>query len=177
MVTVDPIARAYAIIGVPRGASRRELKKQYKRLVRQWHPDRWHNDPAGQAEAAVRMRAINDAYGVLEGLGPREPASKPESKPASDPASKPAAPSPRPHRALTKEELDAIVHSIGTESPFGGTMRVVIGVVSIAVAYLMIQPYRGSDLGFVLPDAGTMTMAGLIFAFGLAVLAYHKIQS
>src|SRR5436190_2233635 len=127
MATVDPIARAYAIIGLPRGSSTRELKKQYKRLVRQWHPDRWHNDPVSQAEATARMRAINDAYATLEGLGPREPASR-------------SAPSPKAHRALTKEELDAIVNAIGTESPIKGAVWMVIGILSMALAFFMIQP-------------------------------------
>ena len=65
-MAVDPVARAYATIGVPPGAPAHELKLRYKRLVRQWHPDRWTNDPAGQAEATIRMRAINDAYARLE---------------------------------------------------------------------------------------------------------------
>src|SRR5580765_3594644 len=176
--TVDPIARAYAIIGLPRGSSTRELKKQYKRLVRQWHPDRWHNDPVAQAEAAIRMRAINDAYATLEELAPGPPLrSRTAAPPAAPSATPSAAPAATAYRPLTKEEMDAIVNAIGTENPFRGTMRVVIGVASIAVAYLMIQPYRGAELMFVLPGAGTLTMAGIIFAFGIAVLVYHTIRS
>ena len=59
---VDPLAHAYATIGLRPGSSARELKQQYKRLVKKWHPDRWANDPVNQADAAQKMRAINAAY-------------------------------------------------------------------------------------------------------------------
>src|SRR6185295_7032560 len=145
---VDPIARAYAIIGVQRGASTRDLKKQYKRLVRQWHPDRWHNDPVGQADAAVRMRAINDAYETLEALAPGPP-------PASATASAKA------YRPLTKEEMDAIVDAIGTESPVVGAMRVLAGMVPVAVAVFMVSSSRGGAP----PSTGTLTTAAVLFVF------------
>src|SRR5436305_1870168 len=115
MPPVDPIARAYATIGVPRGASARELKRQYKKLVRQWHPDRYANDPVGQADAAVRMRIINDAYETLEQLLPAEP--------------RPAGSGRAPARSLTREELDALVNAIGNESPVPSMVQLVIGMV------------------------------------------------
>lgn len=154
---VDPIARAYAVIGVPRGASTRELKKQYRRLVRQWHPDRWHNDPVAQTEAADRLRAINDAYETLERLGPREPAS----------------PS-RAHRALTREELDALVRAIGTESPVIGTVRVLMGLLPMAGAFLMLQPRRSGHFLLVPPSTSDVVMAAMFFAAGLAILRWNK---
>jgi hypothetical protein len=164
MPTVDPIARAYAIIGVPRGSSTRELKKQYKRLVRQWHPDRWHNDPVSQAEAAVRMRAINDAYETLEALAPGPP-------PASAPASGTA--SAKAYRPLTKEELDAIVNAIGNESPVIVTMRILAGIVPMAVGVFMVSSSRGGAP----PSTGTLTTAAVLFVFGIAVLVYNKLRS
>ena len=107
------------------------------------------------------MRAINDAYATLEGRGPREPASR-------------SAPSPKAHRALTKEELDAIVNAIGTESPIKGAVWMVIGILSMALAFFMIQPKQGVDLTYEFPNAGTMTVAAMLFAFGLAVVAYYR---
>src|SRR3954470_16864378 len=104
----DPIARAYAAIGVRRGASARELKQQYKRLVRTWHPDRWINDPLAHAEAATRMRLINDAYATLVSLRMQE------------------RPLAAPHRALTKQEIDAIVHAIGTQNPVIRPIRTLV---------------------------------------------------
>jgi DnaJ-class molecular chaperone len=61
----DATERAYSQLGLLPGASADRLRKQYKALVRRWHPDRFAGDPQGQAEAAIRMRAINDAYHLI----------------------------------------------------------------------------------------------------------------
>ncbi|MCH7472392.1 DnaJ domain-containing protein [bacterium] len=50
----------YGILGVSRGASQEEMKKAYRRLARQHHPD-VNSDPA----AAERFKEINLAYEVL----------------------------------------------------------------------------------------------------------------
>jgi len=155
---VDPIARAYATIGVPRGASARELKQQYKRLVRQWHPDRWANDPVGQEDAAEKMRAINDAYGTLNRLLPRGPRATANA------------------RSLTKEEMDAIVQAIGTVNPVGSAIRVLVAMLSIVAAFLIIQPKRGVEYGLVPPSTGEVVLAAVLFVAGLAALYSHKIK-
>jgi curved DNA-binding protein CbpA len=56
------LRHAYAVLGLSPPVSEPRLKQRYKVLVRRWHPDRFQNDPAGQAEAAVRLRNINIAY-------------------------------------------------------------------------------------------------------------------
>jgi hypothetical protein len=60
---VDP----YALLGVPPGASERELARAYRRLAKRWHPDR-----AGE-DAARRMAELNQAYEIarLERRRPR----------------------------------------------------------------------------------------------------------
>ncbi len=50
----------YAILGVPRNASQEEIKRAYKRLARQYHPD-VNKSP----EAEERFKEINEAYAVL----------------------------------------------------------------------------------------------------------------
>jgi molecular chaperone DnaJ len=51
----------YQVLGVGRGASSDEIKRAYRRLARQYHPDVNGNDP----EAAERFKEISKAYSVL----------------------------------------------------------------------------------------------------------------
>jgi molecular chaperone DnaJ len=51
----------YDALGVSRGASQEELKKAYRKLVRQYHPDK---NP-GDKEAEERFKEIQGAYDVL----------------------------------------------------------------------------------------------------------------
>ncbi|MEZ0349083.1 molecular chaperone DnaJ [Thermus scotoductus] len=50
----------YAILGVPKNATQEEIKRAYKRLARQYHPD-VNKSP----EAEERFKEINEAYAVL----------------------------------------------------------------------------------------------------------------
>lgn len=52
----------FAILGTTPDVSLPELKRIYRRLVRQWHPDRFHGDPVRQREAKERLSLINGAY-------------------------------------------------------------------------------------------------------------------
>jgi molecular chaperone DnaJ len=51
----------YAILGVSKGVSDPELKKAYRKLARQYHPD---SNP-GDAKAEARFKEISEAYSVL----------------------------------------------------------------------------------------------------------------
>lgn len=51
----------YGILGVHLEATEDEIRRAYRRLALQWHPDR----NAGSAEATERFKEISEAYGVL----------------------------------------------------------------------------------------------------------------
>ena len=50
----------YATLGIERGADEESIRKAYRDLVRQWHPDR-NKDP----DAESKMKEINEAYAQL----------------------------------------------------------------------------------------------------------------
>jgi hypothetical protein len=171
--SVDPVARAYATIGLRPGASARELKEQYKRLVKTWHPDRWANDPISQAEASQRMRAINDAYATLHRLRVDEAPRRAEPKP---PAAQPIDHRPIPHRTLTDEELDAIVAAIGGDSFVSRAVSFLAWFAPMAAALVPIMPQRsGRVRSYALPNtARDWTISAVLFSTGVAVLLYQK---
>lgn len=51
----------YEILGVPKGASRDEIKKAYKKLAKQYHPDLNKDDP----KAAEKFKELSEAASVL----------------------------------------------------------------------------------------------------------------
>ncbi|KAG0235610.1 hypothetical protein BGW41_000711 [Actinomortierella wolfii] len=54
----------YKILGVPRSATKREIKKAFRKLAVEWHPDTYKGDlPKDQVEK--KMAALNEAYEVL----------------------------------------------------------------------------------------------------------------
>ena len=60
------LRRAYAVLELSPPVSASLLKRQYRKLAKQWHPDRYSTDPIGRAEAARQMREVNDAYRMVE---------------------------------------------------------------------------------------------------------------
>ncbi len=55
----------YRVLGVPSDASAEAIKRRWRDLAREHHPDRAAGDPAEQARLTARMARINAAYDVL----------------------------------------------------------------------------------------------------------------
>ena len=80
----------YAILGVTKSASPEELKKAYRRLAREHHPD-LHAEK-NKASASEKFKEINEAYEVLS--DPAKKAKYDELGPGWD-QERPAEPPPR----------------------------------------------------------------------------------
>lgn len=87
----------YEILGVDRNATPDEIKKAYRKLVKQYHPDLNKNNP----EAAKKMAEINEAYEVL---------SDPEKRKRYD-------------MYGTAEGVGDYAYQYSNESPFGDFFR------------------------------------------------------
>ncbi len=59
------IRNPYEVLGVSEGASAEEIKRAYRRLAKQYHPDLHPNDPT----ATEKMQQINEAYDMLSNPG------------------------------------------------------------------------------------------------------------
>ena len=57
----------YELLGIPKDASEEQVRKAFRGLAMEWHPDRNRS-----ADAAERFKEINEAYQVLIDLSKRQ---------------------------------------------------------------------------------------------------------
>ena len=58
----------YRTLGLQNGASLDDVKKAYRKMMRQHHPDKHSTDAQAEARAHDRAQAINEAYRELTAL-------------------------------------------------------------------------------------------------------------
>jgi DnaJ domain len=146
----DDVRRAYAVFGLRPGAPPTQVRRRYKALARQWHPDRHAREPRNQAEAASRMQEINAAYRRLTDHLARQ-GPRPSASAATLEGDRGDAASGRP---LSREELDRMVRAIGSEGPIdwlldglgrvGGAVKVlVVGLfLAVGLSRLALRAWR-----------------------------------
>lgn len=54
----------YEVLGVSKGASKEDIKKAYRELVKKYHPDQYGDNPL-RSLAEEKMKEINEAYDYL----------------------------------------------------------------------------------------------------------------
>lgn len=158
----ERIARAYATLGVPADASEEQTTREYRRLVKRWHPDQYATDPQGQAEAGQRMRQINAAFATIRPLlraRARNPSPPIAPRPSSSQPSHSSPSSPFGGR-LRQEEVDAIVESMRGASMFEG----LFGYLTRALAFVGGVIYTSVGLGYHKPVEAVCGVALLLFA-------------
>ncbi|ORY09737.1 DNAJ domain-containing protein [Clohesyomyces aquaticus] len=55
----------YKVLGISRDADERQIKKAWRRLTKEFHPDKASHNGISQEEAQKKMAAVNEAYEVL----------------------------------------------------------------------------------------------------------------
>ncbi|CAA3026487.1 Hypothetical predicted protein [Olea europaea subsp. europaea] len=55
----------YSILGVHAHSSDEEIRRAYRKLAMQWHPDKWTKNPTLLGEAKQKFQQIQEAYSVL----------------------------------------------------------------------------------------------------------------
>lgn len=109
----EQLARAYATLDLPRGSSPGEAVRQYRRLAKRWHPDRYAGDRVAEAEASQRMREINVAFARVRPTL-RRPAPRQTPRASATKASA----EPLVGGRLRRDNLDAIVDAMAGPTMF-----------------------------------------------------------
>ena len=60
-----PVFEAFERLGLPYGTPWEEVKKTYRRLMREWHPDKHGESPEAEAQATRRTQEITSAYELI----------------------------------------------------------------------------------------------------------------
>ncbi|KAK9705239.1 hypothetical protein RND81_07G042400 [Saponaria officinalis] len=62
MITSDSY---YGVLNLRRDSSDEDIRRAYRKLAMQWHPDKWAKTPALLGEAKQKFQKIQEAYSVL----------------------------------------------------------------------------------------------------------------
>lgn len=153
----------YAILELPPGASKAEVKTAFRNLAKAWHPDLYPYSGVLRQRCEEKMRKINEAYDVLRRAAPDEPggpAAAPDEPPVQEesPPPEPEAeykvePEPRPEPD-PYEEPDPWLEPWRRPPPHARKRR----------------PFKMSIAAHK-PDYEGLTRTGIGFALGAAALA------
>lgn len=58
------------LLNVDKAVALADLKKVYRNSMKEWHPDKFHGNPEGQAEAEALSKNVIEAYHFLVSINP-----------------------------------------------------------------------------------------------------------
>ncbi len=97
--------QAYRVLGLAPDSSALRIKREYRRLAKLWHPDKFPHNTAEQRRATERMREINDAYQLIKHAPLRYRANATR-------AGKPVAEPPVPPTSMAPDRLEYVVRFV-----------------------------------------------------------------
>ncbi len=138
--------RDYEILEIAPGASPQAVKQAYRRLARQWHPDRC-TDFEERAIAEAKFKQINLAYEALKDYVPPPAAVRPASRTASpQPAQRQTAP-PHMSEVATQGKSAQVLYQMAADYAKIAQYETAIACLGAAIQvqpdYAMAYRYRG----------------------------------
>jgi hypothetical protein len=82
------IVEARKLLGVDKDIDLKELKSIYRTFMKDWHPDKFHDNPQAKLEAEEKSKHVIAAYHLLVSIAPETHALQAEQYEASISASK-----------------------------------------------------------------------------------------
>ncbi|MFY8036961.1 MAG: KTSC domain-containing protein [Cyclobacteriaceae bacterium] len=64
------IVEARKLLGVDKDIDLKELKSIYRTFMKDWHPDKFHDNPQGKHEAEEKSKTFIEAYHLLVSIAP-----------------------------------------------------------------------------------------------------------
>jgi DnaJ-class molecular chaperone len=64
------IIESRKLLGVDKTAELKELKSIYRNFMKDWHPDKFHNDEKAKLEAEAKSKLFIEAYHLLVSIAP-----------------------------------------------------------------------------------------------------------
>jgi uncharacterized protein len=92
------IQDCYQTLGLEPSSSIEAIRRRYRKLIKEWHPDRFHGHPTKTREANERLKGIIPAYETLVAFHNRT-----APKPRSTARSKPSPPAPKDAKGQFEE--------------------------------------------------------------------------